>query len=223
MTARFADIRRAAEQRLGGAEALRARLPRPEPREGLALVGDDRYLSAMSRRTFRAGLKHALVDARWPAFEAAFFDFDVDRVAALDDDDLKAYFRDESLIRHRGKLTAVRNNARAMQALTAEQGSVGSWLALWPVDEIVELWHELQARFSQLGGRSAPAFLRMVGKDSFLLTPWVEKALLHWGACEQPPRGKRAERRVQTLFNQWMDESDWPLCAISQTLAASVD
>ncbi len=221
--ARFSQIHKAALDGAGGAQALKQRITRPEPPESLAMVGADRYLSVMSRRIFRAGLKHSMVDARWPAFEAAFFDFEVDQVAALDDDDLKAYFRDESLIRHRGKLTAVRNNARAIQALAEEQGSVGSWLALWPVDEIVDLWDELQTRFTQLGGNSGPAFLRMVGKDTFLLTNWVIRALNHWGAYTGEPKGERARAALQAQFNAWMDESDLPLCQISQILALSID
>lgn len=218
----FASIRAAALERVGVAE-LKQRLSWPEPPEALAMVGDDRYLSVMSRRIFRAGLKHSMVDARWPAFESAFYDFDVDKVAALDDDDLKVYFKDASIIRHRGKLTAVRNNARAVQVLATERGSVGAWLAAWPVDDIVDLWSELRARFNQLGGRSGPSFLRMAGKDTFLLTPWVIKALNHWDAYSGEPKGKRAQREVQALFNAWMDETDLPLCQISQLLALSVD
>lgn len=221
-TTAFAQIRKAASARSGGEAELKAQLARPEPPESLAMVGDDRYLSVMSRRIFRAGLKHSMVDARWPAFETAFYGFEVDKVAALDDDDLKAYFKDASLIRHRGKLTAVRNNARAIQVLSEEHGSVGSWLALWPVDDIVDLWAELKARFNQLGGNSGPAFLRMVGKDTFLLTPWVVKALNHWQLYTGAVKGKRAQREVQALFNAWMDETDLPACQISQILALSV-
>lgn len=219
----FSHIRKAALKRVGDAEQFEAALSRPEPPESLAMVGDDRYLSVMSRRIFRAGLKHSMVDTRWPAFEAAFFDFEIDKVAALDDEDLKAYFKDESLIRHRGKLTAVRNNARAIQDLDEEQGNVGSWLAMWPVDDIVDLWAELQSRFNQLGGNSGPAFLRMVGKDTFLLTNWVIKALNHWEVYSGDPKGKRARREVQDTFNAWMDETDLPLCQISQILALSID
>lgn len=219
---RFSTVQAAALERLNAAE-LKHRLYHPEPPESLAMVGDDRYLSVMSRRIFRAGLKHSMVDARWPAFETAFYDFDVDKVASLDDDDLKDYFKDASLIRHRGKLTAVRNNARAIKMLVNEQGSVGAWLAMWPIDDIVDLWEELKTRFNQLGGNSGPSFLRMVGKDTFLLTPWVIKALNHWGVYAGEPKGKRAQREVQTLFNAWMDETDLPLCQISQMLALSVD
>jgi RecA/RadA recombinase len=42
----------------------------------LAATPDDRFLSQMSLRIFRAGLKHSVVDAKWPAFEEVFHDFD---------------------------------------------------------------------------------------------------------------------------------------------------
>lgn len=222
MTA-FETIREAAAGRLGGDQALQERLPNPEPPEGLAMVGDDRYLSVMSRRIFRAGLQHRMVDARWPAFEAAFADFDLATVAAMDDADIRRLSGDESLIRHPRKLTAVRDNAIATQAVVAEHGSFGAWLAGWPEDEIVELWFELQSRFSQLGGNSAPAFLRMTGKDTFLITDWVGAALRHWDAWDGSSKGKRAQRGIQAVFNNWMEASDWPLCGISQTLALSID
>lgn len=219
----FESIRAAAATRVGGDDALLTQLPSPEPPAGLAMVGDDRYLSVMSRRIFRAGLQHRMVDARWPAFEIAFAGFDVDAVAAMEDADIQALSRDESLIRHARKLIAVRDNAIAMQRIIEDHAGFGAWLAGWPEDEIVELWLELRARFSQLGGSSAPAFLRMVGKDTFLITPWVAAALKHWGAWHQAVTGKRALRAIQAIFNEWEAASDWPLCAISQTLALSIE
>ena len=205
-----------------GEEAVQARLARPEPPESLAMVGDDRYLSVMSRRIFRAGLTHRQVDARWPAFEVAFADFDLDTVAALDDGDIRRLVKDEALIRHRGKLTAVRDNAIAMQALVAEHGRFGAWLAAWPSDEVVDLWHELRTRFRQLGGRSAPSFLRMVGKDTFIITDWVTAALTRWAGWQGRTTSRSAHREIQALFNAWQDQSDYPLCQISQVLAMSV-
>lgn len=219
----FETIHSAAIQRLGSEQALHERLPNPEPPEGLAMVGDDRYLSVMSRRIFRAGLQHRMVDARWPAFEIAFNDFDIATVAALDDADIKRLSTDESLIRHNRKLLAVRDNAIAMQQLIAEQGSFGAWLAKWPEEEIVELWFELRNRFSQLGGRSAPAFLRMTGKDTFVPTTWVSAALVQWHLQVDGGKGKQAMRSMQAVFNGLANESDWSLCAISQTLALSID
>lgn len=186
------------------------------------MVGDDRYLSVMSRRIFRAGLTHRQVDARWPAFEVAFDDFDIKSVAQLDDGDIRRLARDDSLIRHRGKLTAVRDNAIAMQEIVAEHGCFGAWLAGWPTDEIVDLWQELRTRFRQLGGRSAPAFLRMAGKDTFILTDWVVAALARWAGWQGGSTSRAAHHEIQALFNQWQEQSDYPLCQISQVLAMSV-
>jgi 3-methyladenine DNA glycosylase Tag len=198
-------------------------MSRPEPPESLAMIGDDRYLSVMCRRIFRAGLTHRLVDARWPAFEAAFGDFDLDHVAALTEGDLQRLARDERLIRHRKKIFAVRDNAIAMRVIVDEFGSFGFWLAEWPEDEIVDLWQALQSRFTQLGGQSGPAFLRMAGKDSFLLTDWVLRALAHWGAFEGRATQRKALSAIQGVFNAWRAESGLFYCQMSQILAFSID
>lgn len=208
---------------VGGEQALQERLVSPEPPESLAMVGDDRYLSVMSRRIFRAGLKHSMVDARWPAFEQAFGGFDVDTVAAMDDAAIAQLQKNERLIRHAKKLLAVRDNARVMQRLLDQGGSFGVWLADWPQDDIVALWHTLQKRFSQLGGQSAPAFLRMVGKDTFLITPWVAGALSHWGLHDGATTGRSAQRQIGRMFNSLAQATELPLCQLSQILALSID
>ncbi|MES1925312.1 DNA-3-methyladenine glycosylase I [Salinisphaera sp. T31B1] len=223
MTTTFDTIEAAAIARCGGREALEARLTRAEPPESLAMIGDDRYLSVMSRRIFRAGLTHRLVDARWPAFEIAFDDFDLAAVASLDDTDLRRLATDERLIRHRQKIFAVRDNARAMQAIIAEYGSFGFWLAEWPEDEIVDLWLELRRRFTQLGGQSAPSFLRMCGKDTFMLTSWVVRGLAEWGAHNGKTTRVADLQAIQQRFNGWAAESSRDYCQISQILAFSID
>ncbi|WP_353112121.1 DNA-3-methyladenine glycosylase I [Salinisphaera dokdonensis] len=219
----FSVIEKRARELVGGKEALQSQLISPEPPESLAMIGDDRYLSVMNRRVFRAGLTHRLVDQRWPAFEVAFADFDLDTVAAFDDTDLQRLARDESLIRHRKKIFAVRDNAIAMQKIVEEFGSFGFWLAEWPEDEIVDLWQELRRRFTQLGGNSAPAFLRMCGKDTFLLTDWVVRALAHWGVYEGRTTSKAALAEIQTAFNDWEEATERPFCQLSQILAFSIN
>src|SRR6266446_6635722 len=71
----FGPIIEAARTRLGAA-ALEARLTQPRSPAELKALTDDRYLSQMSLRIFRAGLKHSLVDAKWPAFEEVFKGFE---------------------------------------------------------------------------------------------------------------------------------------------------
>ena len=221
-TSAFAPIVDAARTRLG-ASALEARLTQPRSAAELKAITDDRYLSQMELRIFRAGLKHSLVDAKWPAFEEVFHGFEPRRVRAMSDDALQALMTDTRLIRHWGKLKSVRDNAAAMIAVGEENGSFGGWLADWPGTKIVELWEALAKRFSQMGGNSGPSFLRMVGKDTFVLTHSVTAALKRWGAVETPPKNRKDRTAVQSCFNAWAAETGRPLCQLSLILAASVE
>src|SRR5215218_4439088 len=123
----FAEIHEMARTRYGAA-ALEERLPQPKTQEELRATPDDRYLSQMSLRIFRAGLKHSLVDAKWPAFEEVFYGFEPRRVRAMPDEALDALLGDSRLIRHGGKIRAVRDNAAAMLDIAASQGGFGVWL-----------------------------------------------------------------------------------------------
>ena len=219
----FASITDAARARVGGKKALEARLPVPSSPDVLRARSDDRYLSLMALRIFRAGLKHSMVDAKWPAFEEAFLGFEPRRVTAMSDAAMDALLADKRLIRHGGKMMAVRENAGAMLALAEEAGSMGAYLADWPGEDVVGLWQDLAKRFKQLGGNSGPVFLRMAGKDSFILTPDVVRALQHWGTVEAAPKGKRAQAQVQAAFNDWVADSQRPLSQISMILALSVN
>jgi 3-methyladenine DNA glycosylase Tag len=196
----FEAIEERARERVGGAQALAERLPVPRSGDELRVLPEDRYLSEMSRRIFRAGLKYSMVDGKWPAFEEVFHGFDPGRVVAMSDEALEGLLQDKRVIRHWGKLKAVHANAAAMVRLRDEAGGMGAYLADWPRDDVVGLWADLASRFSQLGGNSGPYFLRMVGKDTFVLTEAVVKALNHWDAFAGTPKSKTARRQVQDAW-----------------------
>jgi 3-methyladenine DNA glycosylase Tag len=218
----FAPIYEAARTRLGAA-ALEARLTQPRSPAELKAVTDDRYLSQMELRIFRAGLKHSLVDAKWAAFEEVFDGFEPRRVRAMSDEALEALLGDRRLIRHWGKLKSVRDNAAAMIEVAEEHGGFGAWLSDWSGTNIVELWETLAKRFSQMGGNSGPSFLRMVGKDTFVFTHSVTAALKRWGAADTPPKNRKDRAAVQSCFNAWAAQTGRPLCQLSLILAASVE
>ncbi len=218
----FGPILEAARARHGAA-AVEALLPQPRSPAELEALGDDRCLSQMSLRIFRAGLKHSLVDAKWPAFEEVFAGFEPRRVRAMSDEALEGLLADKRLIRHWGKLKSVRDNAAAMLAVAEEHGSFGAWIARWPGTDIVGLWEELAKRFSQMGGNSGPTFLRMVGKDTFVPTVSVVAALKRWGVVDAPPKNRRDRAAVQACFNAWAAQTGRPLCQLSLILAHSVE
>jgi 3-methyladenine DNA glycosylase Tag len=206
-----------------GSRALADRLPKPRSPAALRRIPDDRWLSTMTRRIFQAGLRHAVVDNKWPAFEEVFKGFDPVQVAALFDEDLEAMLQDTRLIRHMGKLQATRHNAGAMLAIAESHGSFGRWVAEWPTSDITGLWVALAKQMKQLGGNSAPAFLRMMGKDTFVPTDAVARALVHWQALDAAPKGKADVAKLQAIFDFWQEETGKPLCHLSMILALSVD
>ena len=218
----FSAILDAARMRHTSA-TIDARLPQPKSASELTATADDRYLSQMSLRVFRAGLKHSLVDAKWPAFEEVFEGFEPRRVRAMPDDALERLLGDTRLIRHWGKLKSVRDNAAAMLAISEEYGGFGAWLGTWPGSDIIGLWDALADRFSQMGGNSGPTFLRMVGKDTFILSASVIAGLKRWADMAKPPKNRNERAQVQAHFNAWAVETGRPLSQLSLILAMSVD
>nr|WP_298168697.1 DNA-3-methyladenine glycosylase I [uncultured Pseudomonas sp.] len=209
--------------RFGSAEALEARLPQPCSADELRALSDDRYLSLLSLRIFRAGLKHSLVDAKWPAFEEVFFGFDPEKVVLMGAERLESLMQDARIIRHLGKLKSVPRNAQFMLDVAKEKGSFAALIADWPVTDIVGLWHYLAKHGSQLGGLSAPRFLRMVGKDTFIPSDDMVAALKAQNIIDKAPTSQRDRAAVQAAFNQWHAQSGRPLCQLSVMLAHTVN
>ncbi|KPA91011.1 MULTISPECIES: DNA-3-methyladenine glycosylase I [Pseudomonas] len=209
--------------RFGSAAALEAQLPVPRTPEQLRALGDDRYLSLIALRVFRAGLKHSLVDAKWPAFEQVFFGFDPEKVVLMGAEHLERLMQDTRIIRHLGKLKSVPRNAQMVLDVAKEKGSFGNLIADWPVTEITGLWKYLARHGHQLGGLSAPRLLRMVGKDTFVPSNDVVAALNAQDIIDKVPTSLRDLAIVQDAFNQWHAESGRPMCQLSMMLAFTVN
>lgn len=206
----------------GGPEAVESRLPDYLETEALCSASDSVYLSAMSLRIFRAGLKHSMVDAKWPAFEKTFNGFDPHFCAHLNDEFIESCMSNAELIRHFGKLKTIRANAYLVLTKAEEHGGFGAYLAEWPTTNIVGLWIELKKQGAHLGGSSAASFLRMVGKDTFMLTSDVVTVLVNEGVVSKTPSSQKDLKLVQQTFNEWQQESGRPLCEISRIVSLSV-
>lgn len=215
----FSSLYEKALSRFPSEDALEEQLPEVMPDSLLRYLSDDRFLSAMCLRVFRAGLKHSMVDDRWPSFEAAFHQFDPNVLALMSDEQLEAKMEEEGVIKHWGKIKAIRLNALFVQEVVAEHGKFGEWLADWPVENIVGLWAELKKRGGQLGGASGPAFLRLIGKDTFMPSSDVEKVLVEMGVVDKWPGSQKGLQAVQDVFNEWREECGRPLCEISRIIS----
>ncbi len=209
--------------RFGSLRALEARLPQPATAEQLRQLSDDRYLSLIALRVFRAGLRHSVVDAKWPNFEEVFWGFAPEKVVLMSAEHIERLMQDTRIIRHLGKLKSVPRNAQMLLDVRQEHGSFGEFLAQWPSQDIVGLWRYLAKQGYQLGGLSAPRFLRMAGKDTFVLSDDVVAALVAQDIVTKKPTSQRDLTAVQAAFNTWHAQSGRPLCQISMLLAMTVN
>ncbi|MFT7365276.1 MAG: DNA-3-methyladenine glycosylase I [Marinobacter psychrophilus] len=86
-------------------------------------VGDDfRLFEKLSLEGFQSGLSWRTILAKRENFRAVFHHFDFNKIAGFDECSVERLMKDESIIRHRGKIEAVINNARLAKNLV-EQGS----------------------------------------------------------------------------------------------------
>ncbi len=85
---------------------------------------------------FQAGLSWITILKKRDNFRAAFQGFDPHLIATWGEDDVQRLLGDSGIIRHRGKIEATITNARAWQAIEAEQGFdayLWSWMGGAPL------------------------------------------------------------------------------------------
>jgi DNA-3-methyladenine glycosylase I len=91
-------------------------------------VDDDRRLfEKICLEGFQSGLSWRTILAKRENFRAAFDGFDFNRIAAYTDRDVARLLADEGIVRHRGKIEAVINNARMAKDLVAREGSLAAF------------------------------------------------------------------------------------------------
>ncbi len=110
-----------------------------------------------------------------------------------------------------------------MLELEAEHGSFGTYIAEWPVADIIGLHRDLARRGARLGGLSGQWVLRALGKDTFVLSWDTVAALERARIIDSGPASMRAQNAIQTAFNEWSAETGRPLCQISRILSMSID
>lgn len=91
-------------------------------------VGDDRHLfEKICLEGFQAGLSWLTILNKREAFRSAFAGFDMDKVAAFGDSDIKRLLLDAGIVRHRGKIASTINNAKRAQEMRQEFGTLASY------------------------------------------------------------------------------------------------
>lgn len=218
----FARLEEVVRERLGSAQALASRMPTVLSPGALAAKPDSYFLSAMTRRVFQAGMKHSVINERWPFFEEWFWGFEPEKLRLLSESQLEKAMQEKRLIRHWGKLRTIPVNAVMMQAVSERHGGFGRYLSTWPDARIFELWRDLARRFERMGGDSAARFLRLAGRDTYLLTTDVVAALKALGLTDGKSLRLDDHRRINEQFTAWQKETGLPMAHLSRILSMTV-
>jgi DNA-3-methyladenine glycosylase I len=95
---------------------------------GFPVDDDIRLFEKLSLEGFQAGLSWLTILRKREAFRKAFKGFDPTKVARFGERDVSRLLADASIIRHRGKIEAVINNARHAIDLVADEGSLAHFV-----------------------------------------------------------------------------------------------
>jgi len=107
-------------------------------------VGDDiRLFEKVCLESFQSGLSWRTILDKRENFRAAFAGFDFNVMAGFGASDVARLLHDKGIVRHRGKIEAVINNAARAQELVAEAGSLAAFF--WSFEPAPEDLPEPQA------------------------------------------------------------------------------
>ncbi|WP_459985992.1 DNA-3-methyladenine glycosylase I [Nocardioides sp. AN3] len=95
---------------------------------GFPVADDRRLFEKLSLEGFQAGLSWRTILAKRESFRAAFHGFDFERVASFTEADVERLLGDAGIIRHRGKIEAVINNAGRAVDLVEQEGSIAAYV-----------------------------------------------------------------------------------------------
>jgi DNA-3-methyladenine glycosylase I len=94
---------------------------------GVPVTDDRRLFEKLCLEGFQAGLSWLTILRKRENFREAFHGFDFEFLAGRDDSDIERHLGNQGIIRHRGKIASVFNNARRAVELAEEHGSLARY------------------------------------------------------------------------------------------------
>ena len=177
-------------------------LPYHDKEWGFPVADDRRLFEKLCLESFQSGLSWRTILAKRENFRAAFKDFEIDRVARFNEKDVARLLQDEGIVRHRGKIEAVINNARRAQEMVKAEGSLAAWFWRHEPDEAslgapqtvstsdvsVRVSKELKKRgWAFVGPTTVFAFMQAMG----LINDHAEGCVVRQQAADARKRFKR--------------------------------
>ncbi len=95
---------------------------------GFPVADDQRLFEKLCLEAFQSGLSWRTILDKRENFRTAFHGFDFDRVARFTGDDVERLLGNAGIVRHRGKIQAVINNAQRAQEIVRQEGSFAAYV-----------------------------------------------------------------------------------------------
>ncbi|MCW8882866.1 MAG: DNA-3-methyladenine glycosylase I [Sedimenticola sp.] len=168
---------------------------------GFPVSDDQRLFEKICLESFQSGLSWRTILAKRENFRRAFHHFDFNKVARFTERDINRLLKDEGIVRHRGKIEAVINNAKQAKELVKQEGSLAAFVWRYEPDpkqlakpqtaststESIALSKELKKRgWKFVGPTTAYAFMQAMG----LINDHVEE-------CASRAKVESARRRFK--------------------------
>lgn len=210
-----------AADRKGGEQALRLLLGEGCNDGALAKISDDRLLSAFTKKVFQSGFVWRVVENKWPDFEQAFFNFDIEKILMMPEEMLEQKAADPKIIRNFNKVKTIKANAQMIFEEQQNSHSFATFVGKWPSNNIIGLWEYLKKNGQRLGGNTGPYALRVLGKDTFILSRDVEAYFRAHDIISGGIQSKNSLNAIQASFNHWQQHCDLSLSQLSRLIAFS--
>lgn len=108
---------------------------------------DQELFKWLSLEIFHIGLSWQLVLSKYDQFMAAFDDFDIQTVAAYDEDKVTELMENEGIIRYRRKIEAIIHNARQVLDIQNEFGHFSEYI--WQFTNHKQIINHLNIRLTK--------------------------------------------------------------------------
>lgn len=226
----FKSLYQRAAERKGGKSALELLLGKRilgkkllddnAAEQSIAQLTDDRVLAAFTKQIFKSGFVWRVVENKWPDFEEHFFNFNIEKMLMMPEEMLERKAADPKIIRNYNKVKTIKANAQMIFDVTLDKNiSFAQFIHDWPSEDIIGLWTYLKKHGQRLGGNTGPYALRLLGKDTFILSSDVEAYLRAQQVIDGGLQSKKSLTAIQAYFNKLQSESGYSLTQLSRLIA----
>lgn len=130
---------------------------------GYPIEDDNELFGRLILEINQAGLSWETILKKEPNFRSAFYDYNIERIANFDEQDVERLLSDSGIIRNKLKINAVIHNANQILELQRDFGTFKSWLDSEHPKKKEEWVKLFRSKFKFVGGEIVNEFLMSTG------------------------------------------------------------